>query len=439
MDSFNWSRQDRETPSDRELLGRHALMLAQNQAEAETRIATAITAWHCFLRHPRQHSIRKPPTGGYQQEPASQLANDILWLGMELAKVPRSWNLEYHVLLINGGPNEKGHEYVKKRNKFHGLTRRCRVTHITPAQACGDCNLGEGKRTEGQPSSVVLQGNVRSGPQKSQFNVGNVGRETNGFGRPLGHGIATRSSDKNLLGWRHRSVALPKWWQRRSGRGMWDLISLGISGQVVTSCSSDSCCSLWSHVVCTLTYWLVNIAKGIWYWISTYVNTDGLDSIRFYWRPSTFSRHFPFWDEPSTVRFEDDLDQDDEHKNLEEAVKRYEKAAGLLSDLALHLFAGWWLQNCADFANFGKMKPNWFTWSSRCCKCWEWPSDPARLSKKHLLLPGLHDSPHSTTPHLLSLPTSELTTSDHYWSGELEQRTRYPWYGPHEPFLLISQ
>ena len=44
MDSFNWSRQDRETPSDRELLGRHALMLAQNQAEAETRIATAITA-----------------------------------------------------------------------------------------------------------------------------------------------------------------------------------------------------------------------------------------------------------------------------------------------------------------------------------------------------------------------------------------------------------
>jgi hypothetical protein len=97
---------------------------------------------------------------------------------------------------------KKGHEYVKKQNKFHGLeqTRRCRVAHITPAQACGDCNLGEGKRTEGQPSSVVLQGNVRSGPQKSQFNVGNVGRETNGFGRPLGHGIATRSSDKNLLG-----------------------------------------------------------------------------------------------------------------------------------------------------------------------------------------------------------------------------------------------
>ena len=58
---------------------------------------------------------------------------------------------------------KKGHEYVKKRNKFHGLeqTRRCRVAHITPAQACGDCNLGEGKRTEGQPSSVVLQGNVR--------------------------------------------------------------------------------------------------------------------------------------------------------------------------------------------------------------------------------------------------------------------------------------
>lgn len=66
-------------------------------------------------------------------------------------------------------------------------------------------------------------------------------------------------------------------------------------------------------------------------------------------------------------------------------------------------------------------------------------SDPARLSKKHLLLPGLHDSPHSTTPQLLSPPTSELATSDHYWSGELEQRTRYPWYGPHEPFLLISQ
>ena len=58
------------------------------------------------------------------------------------------------------------------------------------------------------------------------------------------------------------------------------------------------------------------------------------------------------------MRFEDDLDQDDEHKHLEEAVKRYEKAAGLLSDLALHLFAGWWLQNCADFANFGKMEPN---------------------------------------------------------------------------------
>ena len=34
---------------------------------------------------------------------------------------------------------------------------------------------------------------------------------------------------------------------------------------------------------------------------------------------------------------DDDLDQDDEHKNLEEAVKRYEKAAGLLSVLALHM------------------------------------------------------------------------------------------------------
>lgn len=33
---------------------------------------------------------------------------------------------------------------------------------------------------------------------------------------------------------------------------------------------------------------------------------------------------------PAEMVAEDDLDQDDEHKNLEEAVKRYEKAAGLL-------------------------------------------------------------------------------------------------------------
>ena len=106
-----------------------------------------IVFW-CFLRHPRQHSIRKPPTGGYQQEPASQLASDILWLGMELAKVPRSWNLEYHVLLINGGPNEKRPRICQETKQIPWVRTNKEVQSRSHHSGPGVWRLQSGRRKE---------------------------------------------------------------------------------------------------------------------------------------------------------------------------------------------------------------------------------------------------------------------------------------------------
>ena len=99
-----------------------------------------------------------------------------------------------------------------------------------------------------------------------------------------------------------------------------------------------------------------------------------------------------------TVPFEDDdLDQDDEHKNLEEAVKRYEKAAGLLSVLALHMpFIREVMTFCWVASEYCTLFAFWNDEAQLIYMVKQVLStvggDPARLSKKHLLLPGLHDS-----------------------------------------------